>query len=77
MEIFDGETVAVPMVRIVFEDLREFAKFQSLAAHLGMGKEWPIAMLQDYLSSYEDCAAVSDRVVTLPLVSRDCAGFAS
>ena len=76
MEMFDGETVAVPMVRIVFEDLREFVQLENLANHLGMGKEWPIAMLREFLNSYNECAAGDSdkRVVSLPLCSRGRAG---
>ena len=39
MQMFDGECVAVPMVRIVFEDLQEFVELEKLAARLGMGKD--------------------------------------
>jgi len=78
MEMFDGEAVAVPMVRIVFEDLREFVQLENLASHLGMGKDWPIAMLREFLDSYKECAESNrgnKRVVTsLPLVSRGRAG---
>lgn len=72
MEMYDGESVAVPMVRIVFDDLREFVQLENLACHLGMGKDWPIAMLREFLSSYKECAAVGHKqvVTSLPLVSR-------
>ena len=61
MEIFDGEIVVVPMVRIVFDDPLEFFQFQSLACHLGKGEDWPISMLRDYLESYKDSAQVGDK----------------
>lgn len=53
MKMFDGQTVAVPMVKIVFEDLREFSELEKLAAHLGMGKDWPILMIRNYLLSHK------------------------
>ena len=61
MQMFDGECVAVPMVRIVFEDLQEFVELEKLAARLGMGKDWPILMLRNYLSSYKECSQVGDK----------------
>ena len=61
MKMFDGQPVAVPMVRIVFEDLREFVELEKLASHLGMGKDWPILMLRNYLSSYKECSQVGDK----------------
>lgn len=74
MEMYDGEAVAVPMVRIIFEDLREFVQLEALAHKLGMGKDWPIQMLRDFLSSYNQCAESSKgnkrAVTSLPLVSR-------
>ncbi len=60
MEMFDGEAVAVPMVRIVFEDLKEFVQLENLASHLGMGKDWPIAMLRDYLDGYKESHQVGN-----------------
>ncbi len=74
MEMFDGEAVAVPMVRIVFEDLKEFVQLENLASRLGMGKDWPIAMLRDYLGSYQESAHVPLRVVDLPLCMKGKAG---
>lgn len=61
MEMFDGETVVVPMVRIVFDDSQEFFDFEILACQLGMGKDWPIVMLRNYLESYKECAKVGDK----------------
>lgn len=61
MKMFDGEAVSVPMVRIVFEDLAEFADLQVLAHQLGMGRDWPIAMLRDYLRSYKMSHQVGDK----------------
>jgi hypothetical protein len=61
MEMFDGEVVAVPMVRIVFEDLAEFADLQILAHQLGMGRDWPISMLRDYLRSYKESHQVGNK----------------
>ena len=64
MEMFDGEPVAVPMVRIVFEDLREFVQFENLAACRGMGRDWPILMLREYFTSLEP--SEESRVYSVP-----------
>lgn len=56
MNLFDGKTVVVPMARIVFDDMLEFFRFQNLALHLGMGDDWPILMLRDYLKSHQKSA---------------------
>ena len=61
MKLGDPSVVNLPVVRFVFEDLQEFADFQVLAHRLGMGRDWPIAMLRDYLKSYKDCAMVGDK----------------
>jgi len=53
MKLSDPSVVNLPVVRIVFEDLAEFADLQVLANQLGMGRDWPIAMLRDYLESYK------------------------
>jgi len=53
MKLFDGKAVVVPMARIVFDDALEFFRFQNLALNLGMGDDWPILMLRDYLNTHE------------------------
>jgi|APTNR8051073442_1049403.scaffolds.fasta_scaffold31010_2 hypothetical protein len=78
MEMYDGEPVAVAMVRIVFEDLREFVQFENLAACRGMGRDWPIQMLREYFTSLEpseesrvySTPSEGSFVYSLPLVSR-------
>lgn len=61
MKSIDGKVVSLPMYRIVFDNLQEFVDLELLALHLGMGQDWPIAMLRDYLKSYKDCATVGDK----------------
>jgi hypothetical protein len=53
MKLGDPSVVNLPVVRLVFEDLAEFADLQVLANQLGMGRDWPMAMLRDYLASYK------------------------
>lgn len=61
MKLGDPSVVNLPVVRIVFEDLAEFADLQVLAHQLGMGRDWPIAMLRDYLRSYKMSHQVGDK----------------
>lgn len=61
MKLGDPSVVNLPVVRIVFEDLQEFADLQVLAHRLGMGRDWPMAMLREFLESYKDSAKVGDK----------------
>ena len=80
MEMYDGEPVVVPMVRIVFDDLREFVQFENLAACRGMGRDWPILMLREYFTSVDldegsrvySAPSEGSFLYSLPLVSRPC-----
>jgi hypothetical protein len=47
-----------PVVRIVFDDIPEFVELQNLALALGMGSDWPKAMLLYLLESFKDSEAV-------------------
>lgn len=58
MKSIDEKVVNLPMYRIVFDDLHEYVQFENLAGLLGMGRDWPIAMLRDYLHSYIECSTV-------------------
>ncbi len=61
MKLGDPSVVNLPVARFVFEDLAEFADFQVLAHQLGMGRDWPMAMLRDYLKSYKMSNQVGDK----------------
>ena len=61
MKMNDNFVVNLPMVRIVFDDLQEFADFQVFANQLGLGPDWPIAMLRHYLATYKECSQVGDK----------------
>lgn len=61
MKMNDNFVVNLPMVRIVFDDLQEFADFQVFANQLGLGPDWPKVMLRDYLESYKDSHQVGDK----------------
>ena len=61
MNLGDPSVVNLPVVRIVFEDLAEFADMQVLAHQLGMGRDWPIAMLREFLASYKESSRVGDK----------------
>lgn len=61
MKLGDPSVVNLPVVRFVFEDLQEFADLQVLANKLGMGRDWPMAMLRDYLNSYKLITPYRDR----------------
>lgn len=59
MTLFGNAVINMPVARIVFEDSSEFAAFEDLAATLGMGKDWPLVMLRDYLESYQESVKVA------------------
>ncbi len=61
MKLGDPSVVNLPVARIVFEDLQEFVELELLALQLGMGKDWPRAMLRDYLESYKMSNQVGDK----------------
>ncbi len=61
MKLGDPSVVNLPVARIVFEDLAEFADLQVLAHQLGMGKDWPMAMLRSYLESYKESHQVGNK----------------
>ena len=61
MRLGDPSVVNLPVVRIVFEDLAEFADLQVLAHQLGMGRDWPMTMLRDYLESYKESHQVGNK----------------
>lgn len=61
MKLGDSSVVNLPVVRIVFEDLSEFADLQVLAHQLGMGRDWPIAMLREFLVSYKESHQVGNQ----------------
>ena len=49
-----SEKLVFPGARIIFDDAKEFAELQALAAMLGMGENWPIEMLRYLLDSYHE-----------------------
>ena len=61
MKLGDPSVVELPVARIVFEDLQEFIELELLALQLGMGKDWPRAMLREFLSSWKECHQVGDK----------------
>ena len=61
MKLGDPSVVNLPVVRIVFEDLQEFADLQILAYQLGMGNDWPMAMLREFLESWKQSHQVGDK----------------
>ena len=61
MKLGDQSVVNLPVVRIVFEDLAEFADMQVLAHQLGMGRDWPIVMLREFLASYKESCQVGNK----------------
>ena len=61
MKLGDPSVVNLPVARIVFEDLAEFADLQVLAHQLGMGKDWPMAILRSYLESYKESHQVGNK----------------
>lgn len=69
MKLFDKAVPSVPVARIVFDDHKEFIEFELLAMQLGLGADWPVAMLRDYLASYKECAAVGSRPGPLGVAS--------
>lgn len=60
MKLFKDSIPTYPVARIIFDDHQEFVEFELLALQLGMGNDWPILMLRDYLSSYKESAAVGN-----------------
>ncbi len=58
MNLHDKRVIEVPMARIVFDDLVEFAELQALALRLGMGSDWPIAMIRYLLKSFQESSEV-------------------
>jgi len=64
MKLGDPSVVNLPVARIVFEDLAEFADLQVLANQLGMGPNWPMVMLRDYLASYKMSHQVGDKPIS-------------
>lgn len=69
MKLFNNTVETFPVCRLVFDDQQEYIEFELLALQLGMGKEWPISMLRDYLASYKECAAVGSRPGPLGVAS--------
>ena len=65
MQLFDSEIKSLPVVRIVFDDLQEFADLQVFANQLGLGPDWPKVMLLNYLASYKECSQVGDKPFSL------------
>ena len=61
MNVDNSAAVNLPMVRIVFDDLQEFADLQLFANQLGLGPDWPKVMLLNYLNSYKECSRVGDK----------------
>lgn len=61
MNVDNSAAVNLPMVRIVFDDLQEFADLQLFANQLGLGPDWPKVMLLNYLASYKECSQVGDK----------------
>jgi hypothetical protein len=61
MKLGDPSVVNLPVARIVFDNLQEFVEFELLALQLGMGKDWPIAMLREFLSSWKESHQVGDK----------------
>lgn len=69
MKLFNNAIETFPVCRLVFDDQQEYIEFELLALQLGLGKEWPIAMLRDYLESYKECSAVGSRPGPLGVAS--------
>ena len=65
MNLNNSAAVNLPMVRIVFDDLQEFADLQLFANQLGLGPDWPKVMLLNYLASYKECSQVGDKPFSL------------
>lgn len=61
MNVNNSVVVNLPVVRIIFDDLQEFADLQLFANQLGLGPDWPKVMLLDYLSSYKQSHQVGDK----------------
>ena len=61
MKSFDTSVVELPVARIVFDNLQEFVDLELLALQLGMGKDWPMAMLREFLSSWKESHQVGDK----------------
>ena len=61
MKLFANAIPTFPVARIVFDDHQEFIEFELLANQLGMGRDWPITMLRDYLSSYKESSRVGSK----------------
>ena len=61
MKLFANAIPNFPVARIVFDDHQEFIEFVFLANQLGMGTDWPLAMLRDYLDSYKESYQVGDK----------------
>jgi len=61
MKLRDSSVVNLPVARFVFDDLQEFVEFELLALQLGMGKDWPIAMLREFLDSWKQSHQVGDK----------------
>ena len=61
MKLGDPSVVELPVARIVFEDLQEFVELELLALQLGMGKDWPRAMLRVFLESWKQSHQVGDK----------------
>ena len=61
MNLAGSSVVNLPMVWIVFDDLQEFADLQVLAYQLGMGRDWPIAMIREFLNSYKESHQVGGK----------------
>lgn len=61
MKLGDPSVVNLPVIRIVFEDLQEFVELELLALQLGMGKDWPRAMLREFLGSWKESHQVGDK----------------
>ena len=61
MKLGDPSVVELPVARIVFEDLQEFVDLQIFANQLGLGPDWPIAMLRLFLESWKQSHQVGDK----------------
>lgn len=61
MRLLYDQVMVLPVARIVFDDFKEFSEFEDLALELGMGNDWPVAMLRNYLESYKESHQVGNK----------------